>query len=70
MSRRDLSRQEGPVRHDITRRIWGDGDAVLMVFAGAAAEFALSRAVDWLFVTGNLPKDPVGRLFSTVSYSR
>jgi uncharacterized protein (DUF2236 family) len=58
------------VRHDITRRIWGDGDAVLMVFAGAAAEFALSRAVDWLFVTGNLPKDPVGRLFSTVSYAR
>jgi len=51
----------------IVRRIWGDADLVLLVFAGAAAEFALNRAVDWLFVTGALPRDPLGRLFSTAA---
>ena len=54
----------------IVRRIWGDGDTVLVVFAGCAAEFALNRAVDWLFFTGKLPGDPIGRLFSTASYSQ
>jgi uncharacterized protein (DUF2236 family) len=43
---------------------------VLLVFAGAAAEFALNRAVDWLFFTGKLPGDPIGRLFSTAGYSQ
>jgi uncharacterized protein (DUF2236 family) len=43
---------------------------VLLVFAGSAAEFALNRAVDWLFFTGKLPNDPVGRLFSTVRYAQ
>ena len=54
----------------VVRRIWGDGDMVLLVFAGAAAEFALNRAVDWLFFTGKLPADPIGRLFSTASYAQ
>jgi hypothetical protein len=54
----------------IVRRIWGDGDMVLLVFAGAAAEFALNRAVDWLFFTGKLPRDPIGRLFSTAGYAQ
>ena len=54
----------------IVRRIWGDGDMVLLIFAGAAAEFALNRAVDWLFFTGELPRDPMGRLFSTAAYSQ
>jgi hypothetical protein len=59
------------VREDsIVRRIWGDADMVLLVFAGGAAEFALNRAVDWLFFTGRLPSDPIGRLFSTASYSQ
>ena len=57
-------------RDSIVRRIWADGDMVLMVFAGSAAEFALNRAVDWLFFTGALPNDPIGRLFSTASYSQ
>ncbi len=52
----------------VVRRIWGDGDMVLVVFAGCAAEFALNRAVDWLFFTGKLPGDPIGRLFSTAGY--
>ena len=59
------------VRSDsIVRRIWGDADLVLLIFAGAAAEFALNRAVDWLFVTGALPGDPLGRLFSTAAVAQ
>lgn len=54
----------------IVRRIWGNGDVILFIFAGAAAEFALNKAVDWLYFTGRLPADPMGRLFSTVSYAR
>lgn len=54
----------------IVRRIWGKGDTVLFIFAGAAAEFALNKAVDWLYYTGKLPADPIGRLFSTVMYAR
>ena len=54
----------------VVRKIWGNGDMVLLVFAGAAAEFALNRAVDWLFFTSRLPGDPMGRLFSTASYAQ
>ena len=54
----------------IVRRMWGDADLVLLVFAGSAAEFALNRAVDWLFVSGALPRDPLGRLFSTAAYAQ
>lgn len=57
-------------RGSVARRIWGDGDMVLLVFAGSAAEFALNRAVDWLFFTGKLPGDPIGRLFSTAGYAQ
>lgn len=57
-------------RGSVVRKIWGDGDMVLLIFAGAAAEFALNRAVDWLFFTGELPRDPIGRLFSTAAYSQ
>ncbi|RCR70761.1 oxygenase MpaB family protein [Larkinella punicea] len=59
------------VREDsIVRNIWGDADVILLIFAGGAAEFALNRAVDWLFYTGKLPADPIGRLFSTVKYAQ
>src|SRR5215217_1596700 len=54
----------------IVRTIWGDADTILLVFAGSAAEFALNRAVDWLFYTGRLPADPLGRLFSTARFAR
>ncbi len=57
-------------KSSIVRRIWGNGDTILVIFAGAAAEFALNKAVDWLYFTGRLPIDPLGRLFSTVSYAR
>jgi uncharacterized protein (DUF2236 family) len=54
----------------IVRTIWGDADTILLIFAGAAAEFALNRAVDWLFFTGAVPRDPVGRLFTTAEYAQ
>ena len=54
----------------IVRKIWGKSDTVLFIFAGASAEFALNKAVDWLYFTGKLPSDPLGRLFSTVGYAR
>jgi uncharacterized protein (DUF2236 family) len=56
--------------NSIVRKIWGKADTVLFIFAGAAAEFALNKAVDWLYFTGRLPADPLGRLFSTVTYAR
>ena len=57
-------------QNSVVRKIWGKSDTVLFIFAGAAAEFALNKAVDWLYFTGKLPKDPLGRLFSTVAYAR
>jgi len=54
----------------VVRRIWGNADTVLFIFAGAAAEFALNKAVDWLYFTGKLPADPLGRLFITVGYAK
>ena len=57
-------------QRSIVRTIWGNPDLILLIFAGSAAEFALNRAVDWLFFTGKIPSDPIGRLFSTVRYSQ
>jgi len=57
-------------RQSVVRKIWGKSDTILFIFAGAAAEFALNKAVDWLYFTGKLPADPIGRLFSTVTYAR
>lgn len=57
-------------QNSIVRKIWGKADTVLFIFAGAAAEFALNKAVDWLYFTGRLPADPLSRLFSTVAYAR
>jgi hypothetical protein len=54
----------------IVRKIWGKADTILFIFAGAAAEFSLNKEVDWLYFTGRLPADPIGRLFSTVSYAK
>jgi ER-bound oxygenase mpaB/B'/Rubber oxygenase, catalytic domain len=57
-------------KNSIVRTIWGKSDTVLFIFAGSAAEFALNKAVDWLYFTGRLPADPIGRLFSTVGYAK
>ncbi|MEJ7768124.1 MAG: oxygenase MpaB family protein, partial [Chitinophagaceae bacterium] len=57
-------------KHSVVRQIWGKSDTILFIFAGTSAEFALNKAVDWLYFTGRLPADPLGRLFSTVSYAR
>src|SRR5688572_21631740 len=57
-------------KRSIVRRIWGDVDLILLIFSGSAAEFALNRAVDWLFFTGKVPSDPIGRLFATAGYAQ
>lgn len=57
-------------KDSIVRKIWGKSDTILFIFAGAAAEFAVNKAVDWLYFTGRLPADPLARLFSTVAYAR
>ncbi len=57
-------------KNSVVRTIWGKSDTILFIFGGAAAEFALNKAVDWLYYTGRLPQDPLGRLFSTVTYAR
>lgn len=54
----------------VVREIWGKADTILFIFAGASAEFAVNKSVDWLYFTGKLPADPLARLFSTVSYAR
>jgi hypothetical protein len=56
--------------NSVVRNIWGKADTILFIFAGASAEFALNQSVDWLYFTGKLPADPLGRLFSTVGYAR
>ena len=56
--------------NSVVRTIWGSSDIIMFIFAGAAAEFALNKAVDWLYFTGKLPADPLGRLFSTVNYAK
>lgn len=56
--------------NSVVRKIWGKSDTVLFIFAGASAEFALNKAVDWLYFTGKLPTDPIGRMFSTITYAR
>jgi hypothetical protein len=57
-------------KDSVVREIWGKGDTILFIFAGSAAEFALNKAVDWLYFTGQVPKDPLGRMLSTVAYAR
>jgi uncharacterized protein (DUF2236 family) len=57
-------------KDSVVRKIWGKSDTILLIFAGASAEFSLNKAVDWLYFTGRLPVDPLGRLFTTVSYAR
>jgi uncharacterized protein (DUF2236 family) len=62
--------EEFVTKDSIVRKIWGNADTILFIFAGASAEFALNKAVDWLYFTGKLPADPLGRLFSTVAYAQ
>jgi uncharacterized protein (DUF2236 family) len=52
------------------QRIWGSPDAILLFFAGGAAEFAAIKAVDWLFFTNRLPSAPIERFFETVGFAQ
>jgi hypothetical protein len=70
LNKNKCSMEQFVEQDSIVRKIWGKSDTVLFIFAGASAEFALNKAVDWLYYTGKLPSDPLGRLFSTVGYAR
>lgn len=70
MTQSSQPKQQFTAENSITRVIWGNADTILLVFAGSAAEFALNRAVDWLFFTGKVPNDPIGRLFATARFAR
>jgi uncharacterized protein (DUF2236 family) len=54
----------------VVYRVWGRLDPILLIFAGSAAEFALNKEVDWLFWTNRLPRNPIGRFFSTVRFAQ
>lgn len=54
----------------VAQRIWSDPTCMLIIFAGGSAEFAVHPNVDWLFYTGKLPADPIGRFFSTIDFLR
>ena len=54
------------VSSPVTRRVWSIPDAILLFFAGGAAEFAAIKAGDWLFFTGRLPEAQVERFFEMV----
>ncbi|WNG24518.1 DUF2236 domain-containing protein [Cystobacter fuscus] len=58
------------LENSIVRKIWGDADVILLLFAGAAAEYSLHRSVDWLAFTGAILKDPIGRIFATVAFAQ
>ena len=51
-------------------RIWGSPDVIMLIFAGSAAEFAVNKAVDWLFWTNALPQAPIERFFETVHFAQ
>ncbi len=50
--------------------LWTDPDCLLLIFAASSAEFAVNPSAEWLFYTGKLPADPVGRFISTIHYMR
>ena len=56
------------VRSRLMERVWSHPDGVAIVFVGTSAEFALHSMADWLFFTGRLPADPVGRFAGTLRY--
>lgn len=53
-----------------TRRIWRSTDAILLLAAGAAAEIAGSKAVDWMFWTRRLPDAPLERMLESVRFAQ
>jgi uncharacterized protein (DUF2236 family) len=42
----------------------------MLIFAGSAAEFAINKAVDWLFWSNALPNAPIERFFQTVRFAQ
>lgn len=55
---------------EVVKRIWSRPDAIMLIFAGSAAEFAVNKAVHWLFWTNALPDEPIERFFETVRFAQ
>ncbi len=55
---------------EFTRKLWTDLDHILLVYVGAAAEFALVEENHWLFYTEKLPSAPLDRLVSTFVWNQ
>jgi hypothetical protein len=53
---------------NIVQRVWGNPSCVLLIFAASSMEFAVNPEAHWLFYTGKLPSDPIGRFISTTGY--
>ena len=54
----------------LAQRIWRSPDVIMLLFVGSAADFALNKAVDWLFFTNALPSAPLDRFFETVQFGQ
>jgi len=66
----DVFAEVSPPDLRVMRRTWGSTDAISIIFAGSAAEFAVNRSVDWLFWTNALPNAPIERFFETVRFAQ
>ncbi len=54
----------------ITRQIWCNVENIVLIYVGAAADFALNPDVHWLFFTNCLPSDPARRFIETFAYNQ
>ena len=71
MSIKDLrAKKNNHEASEVVKRIWGSPEAIILIFAGSAAEFAVNKAVDWLFFTKALPSEPILRFFETVRFAQ
>jgi uncharacterized protein (DUF2236 family) len=66
----DLTEQYAHEAPEVAKRIWGSPEAIILIFAGSSAEFAVNKAVDWLFFTNALPDQPIERFFETVRFAQ
>ncbi|ALG67476.1 oxygenase MpaB family protein [Beggiatoa leptomitoformis] len=55
---------------DITRKIWGDIENILLIYVGTAAEFPLIHENHWLFKNLTFTQNPQQRFVNTFLYNQ
>ncbi|EIJ41222.1 hypothetical protein BegalDRAFT_0301 [Beggiatoa alba B18LD] len=55
---------------DITRKIWGDVENILLIYVGTAAEFPLTRENHWMFANLRFTENPQQRFINTFLYNQ